>query len=90
MTTAPMAYESIGDAARAYSDRLLKVDEFIAAASAFPVVRQVPRPDMEWWDDWARNDGPMSAVLDAFNQGLIPARLYDAAINAMAKAGHDA
>lgn len=86
----PTAFKSIDEAARAYADGHLDDDGFVAAALTFPIVKQNPRPDREWWDDWVRIDGPVSEVQDAFRRRLIPAHLYDTALDAMAKAGYEA
>ena len=86
----PAAFQSIDEAAHAYAGELLDADGFIAAAVTFPTVKQNPRPDREWWDDWVRIDGPVSEVRDAFRRRLIPADLYDATVGAMARAGHEA
>ena len=90
MYAAPTAFESVDEAAHAYADGLLDDGGFISAVTALQTVEQNPMPDREWWDDWVQKDGPLSDLQVAFSRQLIPARLYDAALEAMAKAGHDA
>ena len=80
---------SIDAAARAHSAGLIDDAGFIAAAVALPVVRQNPMPD-HWFDDWVRVDGPMADLQDALSRRLITTELYDAALSAMANAGHGA
>jgi hypothetical protein len=82
-------YASVNAAASAYATGLIDGDGFVAAVVGLPVVRQNPMPD-HWFDDWARVDGPLSDLQDALSQRRIPAELYDAALIAMANAGHEA
>lgn len=86
----PTEHQSIDQAARAYSAGQLDADGFIGTARSLPVVKQIPQPNREWWDDWAREHGPMADVVTAFAREMIPAALYDAAIDIMAEAGHEA
>ena len=88
--TASTPYASIDEAAHAYASGRLAAAGFVAVAVGLPVVRQNPMPDTPFWDDWARVDGPLSDLQDAFTQRLITAELYDAALIAMASAGHEA
>ncbi len=86
----PIAFKSMDEAARAYADGRLDDDGFVAAALTFPIIKQNPQPDREWWDDWVRVDGPVSELQDVFRRRLIPAYLYDTTLATMAKAGHEA
>lgn len=86
----PANFESVEAAARARLADELDDGGFIAAIVRFPIVRQTPLPNREWFDDWVREQGPMSEVVAAFQKGLISADLYDSSIRAMAAAGHDA
>lgn len=90
--TVPIAYTSIDEAAHAYAEGLLDDDGFVAVALTLAIVKQNPMPDHEWFDDWARIDGPLSHLQDAFSRRLIPAHLYDATLKIMAEAeaGHEA
>jgi hypothetical protein len=90
LAAVPATFRSIAEVTRAYADGALDEDGFVAAAVAIPVVRQNPMPDREWFDDWPQIDGPLSELQDALSRNLIPPHLYDAALAAMAKAGHDA
>jgi hypothetical protein len=83
-------FRSVDEAAHAFAAGQIDDDGFIRSVALLPIVRQTARPDREWWDDWPRVHGPMSDLISAFTQGLIPADLYDAAVEAMAKAGHEA
>lgn len=83
-------FRSVDEAARAFAAGQLDDDGFITSVVSLPTVRQTAQPDREWWDDWAREHGPMADLVSAFARGLIPATLYDAALDAMARAGHEA
>lgn len=83
-------FRSVDEAAPAFVVGVLDDDGFIASMVTLPIVRQAARPDREWWDDWPREHGPMSDLMSAFTRGLIRGNTYDAALDAVAKAGHEA
>lgn len=85
----PHDYSSIDEAARAYATGQINGEDFIAAAVALPTVMQAPMPD-HWFDDWALKSGPLSDLQDALALRLITPALYDAALGAMIRAGHEA
>ena len=64
-------------AARAYAAGLLSDHEFIAAVVGLPVVLQTPMPTTPYWDSWARVDGPLFDLGEAFTRHLISAQLND-------------
>jgi hypothetical protein len=86
----PPEYKSVAEAASAYADGSIDNEGFVAAALAIPTVAQNPMPDREWFDDWPQIDGPLADLQGALTLKLISSDLYDTALHAMAKAGHDA
>lgn len=83
------AFTSVDAAARAYAAGKLDDAGFTAAVVLLPVVKQTPMPD-HWFDDWARVDGPLFDLGEAFTQGHISAQMHDDACRAMLLGGHSA
>jgi hypothetical protein len=87
---APSGYASVEDAVRAFKSGELDSSAFVEAVTALPHVSQTKKPDHERWGDWAQNQGPLFDLMAARRNGFIPMALYDTAVVAMAKAGHEA
>ena len=83
-------FGSVAAAARAYAAGPLSDHEFIAAVVGLSVVLQTPMPTTQYWDSWARVDGPLFDLGEAFIRHLISAQLNDDAGWAMLRAGHSA
>ena len=87
---ATVGYASVHDVCVAYRDGRISQEELIGALVRFPIVKQAPLPDEEWYDAIIVNRGPVYQLRQETYTGLIPSEVYTRAAKAMLDAGHAA